>query len=363
MDNKFTPVFDTPITTLTKESEEKLKLLRADVIAIRKIGRMERFLGTENYRIVKMLISTPTSIAGLILLAFFMLLALLAPVIMPPSPGVNAYMMPRDGFSPIPKPPGTIWTKTPIPMPFWYTALTGKTELTHVMGTTSEQYDILYGVVWGTRTALKTGITIEICVLLIGIIVGTVSAYYGGLIDNIIMRITDIFMTLPFILAALILAAVLMPRLGGRSVIPVVIALITFGWMGYARLLRGDILSVRERDYVMAARVIGMNDSRIMFKHIIPNAIFPTVVQASMDVGSYVLNFAGLSFLGIGAEIGYSDWGQMLSFARDWITNLADYWYIVIYPGMILVLFVLAWNLVGDSVRDIMDPRMRNKGV
>ena len=361
MTTKFTPVFDTPVTALTKESEEKLKLMRADVIAIRKIGRMERFLGTDNYRIVKMLISTPTSIAGMILLAFFVLVAVFAPVIMPPIPNTNAYMMPRDGFSPVPKAPGTVWERTPIPLPFWYTALTGKETMTHVMGTTSEQYDIMYGVIWGTRTALKTGIIIEICVLIIGIIVGTVSAYYGGWVDNLIMRITDIFLTLPFLLAALILAAVLMPKLGGRSTLPVVIALVVFGWMGYARLLRGDILSVRERDYVLSARVIGMSDSRIMFKHIIPNAIFPTIVQASMDVGSYVLNFAGLSFLGIGAEVGYSDWGQMLSFARDWITNLADYWYIVIYPGMVLVLFVLAWNLVGDAVRDIMDPRMRNK--
>lgn len=361
MTNKFTPIFDTPVSALTKESEEKLALLRADVIAVRKIGRLERFLGTDNYRIVKMMVSTPTSVAGLILLALFLLLALFAPAIMPPIPGVDPYMMPRDGFSPVPQAPGSEWTRNVIPTPFWYESLTGKETMTHVFGTTSDQYDILYGVIWGTRTALRTGITIEIAVLIIGIIVGTVSAYYGGLVDNIIMRITDIFMTLPFILAALILSAVLMPILGGRSTLPVVIALITFGWMGYSRLLRGDILSVRERDYVMAARVIGLSDSRIMFKHIIPNAIFPTVVQASMDIGTYVLNFAALSFLGIGAEIGYSDWGQMLSFARDWITNLADYWYIVIYPGMILVLFVLAWNLVGDAVRDILDPRMRNK--
>jgi peptide/nickel transport system permease protein len=360
MDKKFTPVFDTPVTTLSKESEEKLALLRADVIAIRKIGRLEKFLGSENYHVLKMVVTNPTSIAGLILLTFFIVLALAAPLIAPPLPNVDPYKIPRDGYNPEPKPPMTEWKKN-VPVPFWYTPLTGKENYAHVMGTTAEQYDIFYGVVWGTRTALKTGITIEIAVLIIGIIVGAVSAYYGGVVDNIVMRIVDIFFTLPFIMAAMILAAVLMPRMGGRSVVPVVIALITFGWMGYARLLRGDILSVRERDYVMAARVIGMNDTRIMFKHIIPNAIFPTIVQASMDVGTYVLNFAALSFLGIGAELGYADWGQMLSFARDWITALEDYWYIVVYPGIILVLFVLAWNLVGDAVRDIMDPRMRNK--
>ena len=97
--------------------------------------------------------------------------------------------------------------------------------------------------------------------------------------------------------------------------------------------MRGDILSVRERDYVLAARVIGVKDSRILLKHILPNAIFPTLVLASLDVGGYVLSFAALSFLGIGTEIGYADWGQLLSFARTWITNLADYWYIVVWPG------------------------------
>ena len=361
MDNRFTPVFDTPVTNLSKESEEKLSLLRADVIAIRKIGRLERFLGTENYHVLKMIVTTPTSIVGIILLILFFILALAAPVIAPPLPNADAYKIPRDGYSSEPKPPMTEWTSRIPPIPFWYTALTGRTTFTHVMGTTADQYDIFYGVVWGTRTALKTGIIIEIAVLIIGIIVGSISAFYGGLIDNIIMRIVDIFMTLPFIMAAMILAAILMPKMGGRSVVPVVIALITFGWMGYARLIRGDILSIRERDYVLAARVIGMSDTRIMLKHIIPNAIFPTIVLASMDVGTYVLSFAGLSFLGIGAELGYADWGQMLSFARDWITQLADYWYIVVYPGLILVLFVLSWNLVGDAVRDIMDPRMRNK--
>jgi peptide/nickel transport system permease protein len=168
----------------------------------------------------------------------------------------------------------------------------------------------------------------------------------------------DIFMTLPFILAALILAAVLMPVIG-RSVVPTMIALIVFGWMGYSRLIRGDILSVKERDYILAARVVGVKDSRILFKHIIPNAIFPTLVIASMDIGSYVLNFAALSFLGIGAELGYSDWGQMLSFARDFITALSTYWYIVVYPGLALVFFCLGWNLLGDAVRDILDPRLR----
>jgi peptide/nickel transport system permease protein len=228
----------------------------------------------------------------------------------------------------------------------------------HLMGTASGQWDIFYGVIWGTRTALWTVVLITAATVTIGVLIGSVSAYYGGVLDNVLMRIVDIFLTLPFILAALILAAVLTPKLG-RSVMPAVIALIAFGWMGYSRIVRGDILSVRERDYVLAARVIGVKDRRILTKHILPNAIFPTLVLASLDVGGYVLSFAALSFLGIGTEIGYADWGQLLSFARSWITNLNDYWYIVFWPGIALVLFVLGWNLVGDALRDVLDPKMR----
>jgi len=170
----------------------------------------------------------------------------------------------------------------------------------------------------------------------------------------------DVFMTLPFILAALILAAILVPKLG-RSLLPSMIALITFGWMGYSRIIRGDVLSVKERDYVMAARVIGVKDGRILFRHILPNAIFPTLVLASLAIGDVTLSFAALSFLGIGVEVGYADWGQILSFARNWITSLGTYWYIVVWPGLTLVLFVMGWNLVGDALRDVLDPRMRGR--
>jgi peptide/nickel transport system permease protein len=111
----------------------------------------------------------------------------------------------------------------------------------------------------------------------------------------------------------------------------------------------------------MAARVIGAKDGRILFRHILPNAIFPTLVLASLAIGDVVLSFAALSFLGIGTQLGYADWGQVLSFARNWIGSLDKYWYIVVWPGLILVLFVMGWNLVGDALRDVLDPRMRGK--
>ena len=333
--------------------------LLKDTLPERKIGWFERVLGPENYRIVKGLLKTPASILGFTLIFLFILIAIFAPVIAPPVTK-DAYKIPRDGFSSEPKPMGTEWKKNVPDIPFWYKALTGKDQWVHLLGTSEGQYDIFYGIIWGVRTAFKTGFIVVVATFLIGTIIGSISAYYGGIVDMIIMRIVDIFMTLPFILAALIMAAVLIPVIG-RSLLPSILALITFGWMSYARVIRGDILSVKQRDYVLAARVVGVKDSRILFKHILPNAIFPTLVYASLGIGDVVLSFAALSFLGIGTEVGYADWGQVLSFARNWITSLADYWYIVIWPGLTLVLFVMGWNLVGDALRDVLDPRMRGK--
>jgi len=334
--------------------------LLGETTAVRRIGRVERLLGPENYRILTGLLKTPASIVGFILIGIFIFIAVFAPVLAPPVTPHDPYKIPRDGFSPNPRPPGAEWRRNVPDIPFWYKAVTGNDEWVHLLGVSTGQYDIYYGIIWGTRTAFKTGLIVVIATVLIGIIVGSVSAYYGGLVDNIIMRLVDVMLTLPFLLAALIMAAVLTPRIG-KSLAPAIIALVTFGWMGYSRIIRGDILSVKERDYVMAARVIGVKDSRILFRHIIPNAIFPTLVLASLGIGDVVLSFAALSFLGIGTEIGYADWGQVLSFARNWITSLNTYWYIIIFPGVTLVLYVMGFNLVGDAMRDVLDPRMRGK--
>ncbi|HNT24869.1 MAG TPA: ABC transporter permease [Anaerolineales bacterium] len=325
----------------------------------RKIGRIERVLGPENYRIITGLLKTPASIMGFILIGIYILVAVFAPAIIPPV-GSDPYKIPRDGFSGEPRGMGTEWKKNTPDVPFWYKAITGKDEWVHILGTAQGQYDIFYGLVWGTRTAFRTGFIVVVSTVLIGIIIGSISAYYGGIVDNVIMRLVDVFMTLPFILMALILAAVLTPVIG-KSLVPSIVALISFGWMGYARIIRGDILSVKERDFVLAARVVGVQDYRILFRHILPNAIFPTLVLASLAIGDVVLSFAALSFLGIGTQVGYADWGQVLSFARNWITSLQDYWYIVVWPGLVLVFFVMGWNLVGDAMRDVLDPRMRGK--
>ena len=334
--------------------------LLGEAVAMRKIGRLERFLGPENYRIVQGLMKTPASIAGSILIVFFIIVALAAPVLAPPLNPNDPYKIPRDGFKAEPKSPGTEWKSKPPPIPFWWKTVTGKDEWVHLFGTAQGQYDIYYGVIWGTRNAFKAGVYVVLSTLLIGVIVGAVSAYYGGIVDNILMRIVDILLILPGLMATLILAAVLTPIIG-KSTLPVMISLIAFGWLGYSRIIRGEILSVKERDYVMAARVIGVQDSRILLRHIIPNAIFSTLILASLDIGTVTLSFAALSFLGIGVEVGYADWGQVLAFARNWITSLNTYWYIIVYPGITLVLFVMGWNLIGDALRDVLDPRLRGK--
>jgi peptide/nickel transport system permease protein len=293
---------------------------------------------------MRALLKNPLSIAGIILISLFALAAILAPQIVSlVEPAVaqqvdpiDPFMTPRAGYAAQPSPPSP----------------------EHVFGTTEGQFDIFYGVVWGTRTAFVVGILITGTTLIIGMTVGTLSAYYGGVVDETIQRVVEIFLAFPYLLAAITLAAVLGPKVH-NGIVTGMIALAAFGWPGYARLVRGDVLAVRERDYVLAARAVGVRDLRMILRHVLPNSMYSVLVVASLDIGTYVLSFAALSFLGVGAQIGYADWGQMLSFARNWIPDLARYWWILVYPGLALLLYVLAWNLVGDAFRDALDPKMR----
>ncbi len=323
-------------------------------------NRFERLVGPEWYRLIKGVLTNPLSVTGLIIVTVFILTALFAPVLAPaPTENWDPYKIPRDGFKPEPLPPGTEWTlNIPATVPGWYTLLTGNEEWVHLMGTTSGQYDIWYGIVWGARTALLAGTAVVAISALFGILVGSIAGFYGGWVDEIMMRVVEVFIVFPGLVAVLVLSSILVP-IFGQSLWPAMIALIVFGWMGYARLLRGDILSNKERDYVLAARASGAKDTHIILKHVLPNAIFPTLVFLSLDMGAIVLNFAALSFLGVGVEPGYADWGQIVSFARDWILTLDKHWYIVLYPGLALLLYGLGWNLIGDALRDILDPKLR----
>lgn len=321
--------------------------------------RLEKALGPEWARLIKGLYTNPLSVVGVIIVIGFLLMALFAPILAPaPTANWDPYSIPRDGFKPEPQPPGTVWTKNvPGTIPAWY-ALTGNDEWVHLLGTSGGQYDIWYGIVWGTRTALIAGTTVVAVSALFGIFIGAVAGYFGGWLDEVLMRIVEIFVVFPGLVAVLVLSSVLIP-IFGRSIWPAVIALIVFGWMGYARLLRGDILSNKERDYVLAARASGAKDTHIILKHVLPNAIFPTLVFLSLDMGAIVLAFAALSFLGVGVEPGYADWGQIVSFARDYIISLDTYWYVIVFPAVALLLYGLGWNLLGDAMRDILDPKLR----
>lgn len=289
---------------------------------------------------LKKLLTNPLSIVGLLILLFYVAVAVAAPWIATPEDPSEPYRLPREGWGSTPQPPGE----------------------GHVFGTTQGQYDIFYGVVWGTRTAFRVSLMVVGFAGLIGVFIGTVAAYYGGAVDSVLMRIVDVFYSIPYLVAAMVLTTIL-----GRSLTNALIALIVFGWMGYARLIRGNILSVKEEEYVSAANAVGATDFRIVFRHILPNSIFPVVVQASMNMGTIVITAATLSFLGVGAPSGYSDWGQMISFARNWILgtqgNTFEFWYTVVIPGTAITTFCLSWNLIGDAFRDIMDPKMQGGGV
>jgi peptide/nickel transport system permease protein len=292
----------------------------------------------------KQLRKKPASLLGFALIGFFLAVAAAAPLLAPPEANSrDAYLMPQDGYSPDPVRPN--WTETPE-------------KHRHLFGTTEQQYDLYYGMVWGTRTAFRVALIVVVSSLLAGILVGGAAGFYGGWIDELMMRFTDIILAFPDLILAVVIVAVTRP-----SITNVMISVAAVSWPSYARLLRGDVLSIKERDFVSAARALGASDARILFRHIIPNCIYPLLVVASLSMGRIVITAAALSFLGLGAPVGYADWGQLISLSRNWLLgsngNPFEYWHTVFIPGFTIFLFVLGWNLLGDAVRDILDPRQK----
>ena len=286
------------------------------------------------YRIFR----NPSAIIGFTLLFIFAGVALFAPQIAPPKYPHNPYLMPHKGFSPTPKPPSQ----------------------TNIFGTTSGQYDIFYGVVWGTRTAFKIGMFVVGIAAFVGITLGAVAGYLGGLVDEALMRITDVIWAIPTLVLAMAIVVAF-----GRGLDKVMIALALVGWRWYVRVIRSEILTLRDQDFVQAAKIMGVSDLKIILRHILPNAIYPVLIMASMDMGSMVITASFLSFVGLGNPKGYADWGQMVALARNYIVgppgDPLKFWYTIVIPGGCIVLFVLAWNLIGDALRDAFDPKLRRR--
>ena len=396
--------------------------------------------------------SSPISMIGLALILFFVTIAILAPVLAPPNPEWSISKV-SDPFV-IPRPRSTPFPDTISPR--------------HPFGLTSDSYDLYYGCIWGTITAFRVGIYVVAISLIISLVIGSLAGYYGGIVDEALMRFTDVILAVPGLVLAMafivslpaalqislsiilwiiaILFVLLLVRsalsrrlksalffaiasavwLGWLTIFPdvhaslillftlwlaqvvwadkifknppvltitsilfilcllglhyipkmpvnftlislrltrldkVLLALVLVGWPSYTRLLRGEILRVKNEDYIEAAKAAGASDFRVLWKHILPNSIYPLLVVASLDIGSIVITAASLSYLGLGAPAYYADWGQLV-FRSSGFILYPVYWNTYVIPGMFIVLFCLGWNLLGDAFRDILDPTLRRR--
>jgi len=262
------------------------------------------------------------AMAGALLIVFLFLVSLLAPLITPYGPDdLDLYhvLMPPSG--------------------------------THWFGTDDLGRDVLTRIIYGARISLKVGFVAVGIAVAIGTVIGLVSGYYSGRLDNILMRFVDIMLCFPTFFLILAVIAFL-----EQSIWYIMIIIGLTGWMGVARLVRAEVLSIRERDYVMAVRALGASDTRIIFRHILPNSLSPVLVSATLGVAGAILTESALSFLGIGVPPPTPSWGNILTAGKEYIEFA---WWLTLYPGLAITVTVLAYYLVGEGIRDALDPRLK----
>lgn len=260
-------------------------------------------------------------IVGLIIVFLWFLLGAAAPLLVPHDPGK------QDVVGRL-KAPGDI----------------------HPFGTDELGRDIFSRVLYGGRLTIPSGIIVIIIGSTLGVVVGAVAGYMGGVWDELLMRITELFMAFPTIILALAITAALGPDIRNA-----IIALVVVWWPSYARLIRGLVLEMKAKEFVEGTRSVGATGWYILFRTVLPNCISPAIVLATLDIGNAILTFAGLSFLGLGPDPSSPEWGRMVSIGIDFF----DQWWMWLYPGLAIAIFVMACNFIGDGLRDLLDPRLR----
>jgi peptide/nickel transport system permease protein len=295
---------------------------RAKVLTLR--DRLER--GLESTRtFFKLLFRNKMTGAAFIIIGILIVVAILAPVLAPyPEQGRGGANMVEKLLAP---------------------------SASHWLGTDEMGRDVLSRILFGARISLVISTITIALALLIAVPLGVISGYYGGVVDEILMRVTDVFLSFPPLLIAIVVASFMGPSLKNA-----VIAIVIAWWPWYARVIRAQVMAMKERPFVAAARCIGTSDWTIMFSHILPNCISPVIIQASMDMGSVLITAASLSFIGLGAQAPQPEWGLIVSTARRYIL---DSWWYSVFPGLAIFITVLSFNLIGDGLREVLDPRTR----
>ncbi len=285
------------------------------------IGPTEEVRGRRGRAVARFLRRNPLALLGLTLFLLWVALSVLAPVVAPYGP-LEQHIVDR-----LQGPSGTYW-----------------------FGTDQLGRDNFSRVLYGGRLSLPAGLAVVVLAGLIGTALGAVAGFVGGWVDELLMRLTEVFMAFPTIILAMAIAAAL-----GPSLLNAVFAMVVVWWPNYARVVRALVLTVRNNEYVDAARALGAHDARILWRTVLPNCIAPVLVLATLDLGNAILIFAGLSFLGLGPEPSTPEWGRMVADGIQYF----DQWWVAAFPGFAIFTVVIAFNFIGDGLGDSLDPRIR----